>query len=129
MGEGQHQNQCLPDTNLVKQVTGTNLVRWEGIIRDCYVSILLIGIILCSPTVNDMLRSLTDTYRGQGRMEDAAELERLSKEKRLDKVHKERISRIVGDENSENDTSDSTTRTTGVLSKKQVRARSFIQDF
>lgn len=33
-------------------------------------------------------------------MEDAAELERLSKERKLDKTHQDRIIRIVGDENS-----------------------------
>ena len=44
-----------------------------------------------------MLRSLTDTYRGQGRMDDAAELELLTKEKKLDG---DRISRIFEDTNS-----------------------------
>lgn len=49
-----------------------------------------------SPTLNDTLRCLTDTYRGQGRLEDAAELELLSKEKILDKSHKDRLMQIFG---------------------------------
>lgn len=53
-----------------------------------------------SPTLTDTLRCLTDTYRGQGRMEDAAELEMLSKEKFFDKTHKDRITQIFGDNNN-----------------------------
>lgn len=56
-------------------------------------------VVVSSPTITDTLRCLTDTYRGQGRLEDAAELEMLSKEKNLDKAHKDRITQIFGDEN------------------------------
>lgn len=49
---------------------------------------------MCSPTVSDALRSLTNTYRGQGRLADAAELERLSKEKNLDRAQ---ISKFIAD--------------------------------
>ena len=47
-----------------------------------YYLLLLIVFVFCyySPTVKDTLRSLTDIYRGQGRMEDAAKLERLSRQ-------------------------------------------------
>lgn len=63
-----------------------------------------------SPTVNDTLRCLTDTYRGQGRLEDAAELEMLTKEKHLAKEQKERISQIFGDQLSSNSISDIATK-------------------
>ena len=51
-----------------------------------------------SPTITDTLRCLTDTYRGQGRLEDAAEVEMLSKEKNFDQAHKDRIKQLLRDE-------------------------------
>lgn len=38
-----------------------------------------------------------DTYRGQGRLEDAAAVEMLSKEKTFDEAHKDRISQLFKD--------------------------------
>ncbi len=41
-----------------------------------------------SPTLSETLRCLTDSYRGQGKLEDAAELEKL---KMMDKTQREHI--------------------------------------
>lgn len=64
----------------------------------CYCCHLCCSHFHYSPTVDDTLRCLTDTYRCQGRLEDAAELERLTKENKFDKAHKDRITQIFGDE-------------------------------
>lgn len=49
-------------------------------------------------------------------MEDAAELERLSKERNLDKTHQERIIRIVGEETS----TEKVEKSESISTKKQV---------
>ena len=43
-----------------------------------YESLFHYSLLCCSPTLSGTLKNLTDTFRAQGRMEDAAELERVS---------------------------------------------------
>ena len=54
-------------------------------------------------------------------MEDAAELEKLSKEKHLDKIYRDRITRIVGDvSSSSNQLHANNTSHSQISTKKQV---------
>ncbi len=76
-----------------------------------------------SPTLNDTLRCLTDSYRGQGRLEDAAELEKLTIEKKLsDRTHRDRILQKFGDGSNSSSAENVEAKISSISSKKQVYA-------